>query len=196
MPPVNTPLAEPPEVDESLTIEENGLSQPVSEPLRMIVDDHEEEVATTQRQTEVSHAFGVPVFHWKDLPLAPFAISREGDWMRHRELLGSDPLEEIISNPRAMLPDAIRVLWFCAVDPAEWLTIPSMKMEDGFWQRLTGQERALLLEAKIRTWGEEHVLRTDAKLAVDTFYDIYQSTQSTRAVAKPSEHHREDNEKK
>jgi hypothetical protein len=185
---------EPPEFDEDLNRPEDGRSS-VGNPVMFVDGCDDSDRANEAHAGEVNQAFGVKVFHWKDQALHPFAIDREGDWMRHRELLGEAPLREVILLPMAMLLDALRVLWFCSVDPAEWLTVPYMSEVEGQWRRLTGQERALLVEAKIREWAATNVSRQEGSLAVDTFYDIYNSTQSTRATSKPGEHHREDKAK-
>lgn len=191
-------LIPPPELTEDLGPVESGISQVMASPVPFI-DPDEDQPAVQRVATEVNQAFGVTSFFWKDLELKPFSISREADWMRHRELLGDAPLKEVISLPFAVLPDALRVLWFCAVDPQEWLSIPGMVQEDieekMVWRRLTGQEKAFLVEAKIREWADQHVTRAEGPLAVTLFYDIYNSSQGTRAVAKPGEHHSETKEK-
>lgn len=184
-------LPEPPEFDQSLVTPEDGRSTKTGE--AVMVMDPNDISDQNLRSSEVDSAFGVKPFFWKDIELAPFAIDREGDWMRHRELLGEPTLAEIIGFYRAMLPDALRVIWFCIVKPEEWLKIPVMYQDqDGSWFRRTAQERALLVEEKIRGWAQENVSRTEGPLAVDLFYEIFKSAQSTRAVAKPSEHQKED----
>lgn len=187
----NYELPEPPEFDQSLVTPENGRSTMTGEAV-MILDPNDIPDQNL-RSLEVDAAYGVKPFYWKDTELAPFAIDREGDWMRHRELLGEPVLSEILAMYRAMLPDALRVIWFCIVEPSEWLKIPVMYQDDeGNWYRRTAQERALLVEDKIREWAQQNVSRTEGPLAVDLFYEIFKSAQSTRAVAKPSEHQRED----
>lgn len=179
---------------ESLTINEDGLSKGISTPV-MVIDSDDGEGATRQSK-DVDEAFGVKPFHWKNAELAPFAIDREGDWQRHREIMGDPQLHEIIRQPQSMVIDALRVLWFCAHEPKEWICIPSMVLDDdGNWTRRTAQERALVIEEKIRAWSRENVANHEQALAVSLFYDIYQSAQKTRAVPKPSEHSNEQRSK-
>lgn len=186
----------PDEINEDLTIHEDGTSRVISDPV-LFVDDENDERSTQQRTAEVEAAYGVQTFFWKDLPLQPFAISIEGDWMRHREILGDAPLGEVINLGIAMVPDALRVIWFCSHEPREWLMLPTMaRGEDGEWRKLTGQERAFSLEEKIRKWADANVSRQEWPLAVSVFYQLYNSAQITRAVAKPSEHTKEASAKK
>ncbi len=99
------------------------------------------------------------------------------------------PLGEIIRNAQSMLTDALRVLWFCAHSPREWLSIPSMIRDDeGNWTRQSTMDRALMLEDKIRAWSRENVANNEQAMAVSLFYEIFQSAYSTKAVPKPSEH--------
>lgn len=186
----------PPEYDEDLVVPvEDGRSTQLQPPV-LLIDGGEDPGHSEKHAVELDQSFGVKPFFWKDIQLAAFAIDREGDWNRHRELLGEAPLMEVIRIPMAMLPDALRVLWFLAVDPREWLLVPSMIQEEEEgetrWRRLSGQERALLVEEKIRAWAQKHVSRKEGSEAVNLFYDIYQSAQSTRAVAKPSDARQED----
>lgn len=159
----------------------------------MVIDGASEEAENTKAE-EVQNAFGALPFFWKDKELAPFAIDREGDWLRHREMIEDAPLDEVIRKPFAMVPDALRLLWFLSHEPNEWLGIPGMKEieteDDGTrWIRLTGKDRALALEAKIRAWANNNVAHSEATTAVGLFYDIYNRAQMTRAVSKPSERH-------
>lgn len=179
------------ELEESFALPEQESS---STTVPVMVIDGANDADENKRADEVQAAFSTPVFHWKNKELAPFAIDREGDWLRHRELMEDAPLDEVIRKPFAMVPDAMRVLWFISHEPNEWLGIPSMKeieTEDGGtkWIRLTGKERAISLEMKIREWGNANVHHSESTMLVGLFYDIYNSAQSTRAIAKPSERH-------
>lgn len=178
------------ELEESFALPEPEAS---SSTVPVMVMDKTEDAEDT-RANEVQNSFGASPFFWKEKQLAPFAIDREGDWLRHREMMEDAPLDEVIRKPFAMVPDALRVLWFLSHEPSEWLGIPSMKeieTEDGGtrWIRLTGKERAIALEMKIREWGNSAVHHSEATMLVGLFYDIYNSAQSTRAIAKPSERH-------
>jgi hypothetical protein len=179
----------PEEFPEDLRLPENGHGVQTAPPVMVIDEEAADPGLSDQHATQLDQAFGVKPFFWKHLPLAPFAIDREGDFMRHRELLGDAPLREVIRLPMALVPDALRVLWFCSHEPREWLMIPTHRQNDeGEWRRLDSQERAMIVEDKIRSWARENVSSTEQALAVETFYEIYQSAQSTRAISKPSEH--------
>ncbi len=163
---LNYELPEPPEHDEEFVVTGDGKSVAVAEPV--LFEDAGD---------------GVKPFFWKNIQLAPFAIDREGDWKLHRELLGAPPLDEVIRSPHAILPDALRVLFFCAHAPSSWIGLPTMKEQDGRWIRINGHEQAMMLEMMIREWAGEQILRQDGAAAVNLFYDIFNSSQSTRAIA-------------
>lgn len=158
----------------------SGLSTPMTPPMQ--ADD----TIDSQAQSEqIQGAYAVQPFYWKDKELAPMAISREGDWLMHRTCLGCPPLEHIISQPQAMLLDALRVLWFLSHEPSAWLSVPSMHELDGRWQMRSPHDRALALEMQIRAWADEHVGNDEHALAVRLFYDIYNGTRETRTTVKP-----------
>ena len=192
------PLEEAPE---NLTIHEDGSAKKIAPAVMM--DDADESEAIETRSAEVEQVYSVKPFFWHGIQLAPLAISREGDWMMQRELLDAPPLNEIIHRSSAMAPDALRVLWFLAHDPSEWLNMPSTKLvkstdnpeDEGRWVRLSAKERAMELEAKIRAWGEVNVAIYEGAEMVSLFYDIYTSAHSTRATAKPSDRKSEERSK-
>jgi len=180
-------MIEETEHEENLAIAEDGLSKGISAPVMIL--DATDDNGGEKHAVEVNQSFGSKAFHWKDTELAPFAIDREGDWQRHREAMNEPPLGEIIRNAQSMLTDALRVLWFCAHPPREWLSIPSMIRDDeGNWTRQSTLDRALMLEDKIRAWSRENVANNEQAMAVSLFYEIFQSAYSTKAVPKPSEH--------
>lgn len=165
----------------------SGHADQVAPPFAAVLEDGP---AAQARAQEVTAAYATPPRQWKDIPLAPLAISREGDWLLHRTALACHPLEQIILEPRAMISDAIRVLWFLAHDPAVWLSIPAMKTgPDGRWQTRSAHERALELEMQIRAWADQHIANEEHALAVTLFYEIYNGTRETRTAVKPSKHH-------
>jgi hypothetical protein len=183
--PVNAP--------ENLTIEENGFGIPVAAPIIMDdVADSDTSTAAT-KAAEVNAAFTAQPFFWKDIQLAPFAIDREADWLRHREVLFEPELNDLIQQPNAMMTDVCRVLWFLSHDPQEWLAMPGMKQlgeeHDFRWVRLTSHERALALEMKIRQWAAKHIHHSEGITALNLFYAIYTRAQATRATALPHETH-------
>jgi hypothetical protein len=183
-------MTTPKEHEEDFTLPESESSA-IAAPIMVIDGVTNDESAKPE---EVQNAFGAAPFFWKEKELAPFAIDREGDWLRHREMLEDAPLDEVIRKPFAMVPDALRLLWFLSHEPNDWLGIPGMKeveTEDGGtrWIRLTGKDRAIELETRIRAWANENVTHSEATMAVGMFYDIYNRAQTTRAIAKPSERH-------
>lgn len=165
----------------------SGFSTPMAAPLPP--EDEADTHARQQRAEEVAAAYSVPGRDWKGIPLAPFAISREADWLLHRTSLGCPPLEQLITHPQAMLSDALRVLWFLSHKPAAWLGIPSMQEIEGRWQQRTAYDRAMELEEKIRAWADRHVSNDEHALAVLLFYDIYNGTRETRTAVKPAKDH-------
>lgn len=132
-------------------------------------------------------AFSAHQRTWQGIPLAPFAVDREAEWMLHRQQVGAPPLPEIIQDVGAMALDAMRVLWFCAHDPKEWIEAPDgEQVKDeliGFrWRRFTPKERAAKLEARIREWAKDTITGATIPDAVSLFYEIFSSAHSTRAI--------------
>lgn len=165
----------------------SGHAQPMAAP--MPFEDESDAAAIAQRTQEVAAAYAVAQHDWKGRPLAPFAISREADWLLHRSALGCPPLEQLITTPQAMLSDALRVLWFLSHEPAEWLARPSMKEVEGRWKIRSAQERALEIEQAIRDWADQHVSNDEHALAVMLFYDLYNGNRETRTAVKPAKEH-------
>lgn len=131
--------------------------------------DTEDAGDTTDQITAA--AFAAPPFKWKDITLQPFAIDREGDWLLHRKLVGAPPLGEIIADVGAMTLDAMRVLWFCAHDPADWLA-PAADVTS----------RAQSIETRIREWARLHIEGNEIPASVSLFYEIFNRAHSTRAT--------------
>jgi hypothetical protein len=187
------------EVEEAahLNLESNGFSVPASAPIMM---DDDVPTDGQDKKTEVDEAFAARPFFWKLFKLAPFAIDREGDWLRHRVMLQEPSLDELIREPNAMMADVARVLWFLTHEPEEWLALPSMKQlgeaEDYRWVKLSAFDRAMVLELKIRAWSIEHIHHSEAVQALALFYDIYQRAQATRATSRPNAQHDASREKK
>jgi len=179
------------ESPENLTIEENGLGRPVADPI--MLDDCPDTEPEETKTSSVNAAFTAQPFFWKNIQLAPFAIDREGDWLRHRETLHEPDINELLSEPNAMMPDVCRLLWFLSHEPVEWLSMPGMKQlgeDQNFrWVKLTAYERALALEMRIREWAVDHIDHNDGVMAMQLFYQIYQRAQATRATALPHETH-------
>jgi len=166
----------------------SGHAKPMAAP--MPFQDDADAIAASQRTQEVEAAYACQPFTWKDQQLAPFAISREGDWIQHRIALGCPPLDQLIGTPALMIADAYRVLWFCAHEPKEWLHQPTMKQDEaGQWHTVSLMDRAIALEERIRQWADEHILPVEQVLAVNLFYDIYNRAHTTRTAIKPHPHH-------
>lgn len=115
-------------------------------------------------------SYAAPPFAWKDMALAPFAVDREAEWMLHRNLMGAPPLQDIIHDIGSVALDAMRVLWFCAHDPAEWC-VPARD----------ANARAQRLENRIRDWARDHISADEIPSAVSLFYEIFTRAHSTRA---------------
>lgn len=179
----------------------DGFSQALEAPLPALKEDAGVDDVASQQAEAVEAAYGAASRQWKGIPLAPFAISREADWRQHRTALRCMPLEDLIADPQALLPDALRVLWFLAHDPAEWLGTPSMQQVDADtpaarWVRRPAFEMALEVERKVRAWADEHISSAEHALAVQFFYDVFNSTQTCRTTVVPDKHRNEAKAKK
>lgn len=127
-----------------------------------IIDtESDEERAAAQ----TAAAFAAAPFKWKDITLGAFAVDVEADWLIHRRVMGSPPLIQLIGDRAALSMDAFRVLWFCAVDDAEWRGQPHAETD-----------------RKIRDWARKNIEPDDMPAAVDFFLAIYNRSQKTRAV--------------
>lgn len=117
-------------------------------------------------------AFQAAPFHWHDLQLAPLSIGREGDWLMHCARIGLPPLHEVINRGEAFLPHALRLLWFCAHEPARWLAV---------WMK-GGPAAPILLETEIRAWLDDHVKSTEGLPVLKLALAIWDRAHETRAV--------------
>lgn len=116
-------------------------------------------------------AFQSAAFYWKDQPLQPLAISREADWLLHCHQIGLPPLSgDLSSHSATFFPYAIRLVWFCAHEPKEWL----------------GAGRASFgLDKVIRNWADAHVLPGDQPAFIKLAWDIYDRAYLNKAVPQP-----------
>jgi hypothetical protein len=104
-------------------------------------------------------SFTAAPFHWKDIPLHPFAIDREADWLLHCQRIGLPASDVAIRSLDTFLSHAVRLIWFCAHEEPAWLAN---------WMLRGG---SLLLDLSIREWSRQHILPGDqiavTKLALE-----------------------------
>lgn len=106
-------------------------------------------------------------FQWDGQPLAPFAVDREGDWRCHRAALGLPELGRVMSE--AFLADAIRIVYFCAHEPRQWLRL------------LSDPER---LELEIRSWAASAIRPGQQGDITALAIGIFNSAYTNRATAR------------
>lgn len=162
----------------------------------MLVYDDIEASASSARADEVEAAFSAPPFFWREIELAPFAIDREMDWLRHCRLIGSPPLAETISDPEVFWLDAARLLWFVAHEPAAWLAprLPDFeklpteeKLERLLRPRKPAPPTPEELDKIIREWMRQHIGARDMQEVTHLAYQILERAHTARAVAAPDE---------
>lgn len=141
--------------------------------------DVDESPTVAKEQMDFAH----PGFSWRGQKLQRFALGRELAWHRHRHLLGDVPLEQLGDQIAVVSTDAIRVLWFCSVNPDAWLEFP---MGDGF-KNWSPRERAQKMEAQIMEWAESVVSADELQELCVLFMAIIKSARSTRPNITPSD---------
>lgn len=114
--------------------------------------------------------FTAAPFAWKNIPLHPLAIAREGDWLMHCRRIGLPPLSVCLDDAETFSAFAFRLLWFCAHEPEVWLCR---------WMKGGGLE----LEKEISQWLEKHIRPGDQVEAVRLALDIF--TRAHENMARP-----------
>lgn len=117
-------------------------------------------------------AFSAAPFHWRGIPLHPLAIGREADWLLHCQRIGLPPLAESLASTATFTAHAIRLLWFCAHEPSEWLAV---------WMA-GGVGAPLHLDARIRAWAEEVIPPGEQGAAVSLALEIHARAYTNRAT--------------
>lgn len=120
-------------------------------------------------------AFSAPAFHWKDMPLHPFAIAREADWMAHCRRIGLPPVADAALDPELFLGHAIRLIWFCAHPPETWLA-----------PRMNPMLHPFALESVIREWVDKHIRAADHIAAMNLAIAIYDRAHQNQPIAETS----------
>lgn len=118
-------------------------------------------------ETAREEAFTAAPFHWRGMPLHALAVSRESDWLIHCRRCKYDPPSESFT-----MAHAVRLLWFCAHEPATWLA---------HWTA-GGAVATILLEEKIRQWADEHIPPGEQVAALRLASDIYDRAYISRAA--------------
>lgn len=159
---------------------------PRSAPAPRVFDDPAaDDRAREERHTTAQQiAFSASPFEWRGKQLAPFAVSREADWMLHRCLIGAPPLSTLIGDQGAMWPDAIRVVWFCSHDPEVWQTKPPVPCIDNDDDRDEPTRRAIAVEREIRAWADRSFTADEMKSIVLLFFRIFNRAHKNHAVVK------------
>jgi hypothetical protein len=133
-----------------------------------MTDDESINELAEQRREE---AFIAAPWHWRDIPLHPLSIGREGDWLQHCRRIGLPPLHEVINSGEGFLSMAQRLLWFCAHEPRAWLSV---------WMK-GGEAAPIVLESRITEWADKNILPGDQLAVLKLALDIYDRSRATQA---------------
>lgn len=133
----------------------------------IVMDDVQAEMEEREREAAYSEE---P--EWKGELLQPFSFSRKSLFYSHRVSMGAPHLLEVLGDSMAFLGDALRILYFCAHDPAEYRHL---------------RAKPELLQDAIDAWSDEQVeSEEDALEAVTTALTLYNASEVNKAEAVPS----------
>jgi hypothetical protein len=133
----------------------------------MTDDESINELAEQKRE----EAFVAAPWYWREVPLHPLSIGREGDWLIHCHRIGLPPLDEVINKREAFFGHALRMVWFCAHESSVWLSM---------WMK--GRDAApIIMEGEISEWLDKHVLPGEQMALLDLAYEIFDRSRATRA---------------
>lgn len=111
-------------------------------------------------------------FAWHGRDLEPWTIGREQLYLKLRAADAALPLHLALQHPESFLGDAVKVLYLCAHQPAEW--------------RHLRADVPAFLEA-VEAWAGSAILRDEQSDAIETALRILNAASSTRAVPRPGE---------
>lgn len=134
-----------------------------------VIGSIDDDKAVEQKEQERNTAVQAAPFTWRGKELHPFAIDREGDWLMYRTAVGKPPLGSVFADPLAFMSDAIAIVWFCSVEPREWIGVSPLDVD-----------------AKIRAWAVENVASGEQDKIIQLAFDIFNRAHMTQAAIKPS----------
>jgi hypothetical protein len=110
-------------------------------------------------------------FSWKGTRLIALPISRKATFLQHRVAMGAPPLERVLADVDAFLLDALRIIYLCAVDPAEWII---------------DRGNAQALQTRMDAWADKHVLPGEEVSATLLGFQLYSASHRNRHDTAPS----------
>lgn len=143
-----------------------------SHPPRELLSTDDRDGAAFEHEAEVRRQDAyAAVYEWRGAELRPWSIGREQLYFRLRAADASLPLAVALQHPETFLGDAVKILYLCHHEPAEW--------------RYLRSDVAAFLEA-IEAWAEQHIPRHLQSDAMELGMRILNDSASTRAVPRPS----------
>lgn len=108
-----------------------------------VVDDPDLAKPTESTASEArENAFLSVPGDWNGIPLRPYSSGRESLFSQLRHQAGAPPVNQALDDIDAFFPDAIRILWLCTHDPADWR---QHRRDPGVWQEIMEQ------------WADDHI---------------------------------------
>ena len=150
-------------------------------PARKVHRDAVPEAVLNAAQTERENAFEAeytwPVWKEEKCCFQPallygYSSGREALFYKLRAADGALPLSKTLEQLTTFLADAIKILWLCSHEPADW--------------RMVRGDLPLFLET-IEAWGDVNVPRSKHVAAVNLALQIFNEASINKAVPEPSE---------
>ncbi len=148
---------------------------------RKVHRDEVPEAVLNAAQTERENAFEAehtwPVWNEQKCCFQPallhgYSSGREALFYKLRAADGALPLSKTLEQLTTFLADAIKILWLCSHEPADW--------------RMVRGDLPLFLET-IEAWGDVNVPRSKHVAAVNLALQIFNEASINKAVPEPSE---------
>lgn len=155
--------------------------EPTKKPARKVHRDAVPESVLSAAQTERENAFDAEhVWQvWSEqkgcfqpVTLHGYSSGREALFYKLRAADGALPLSKTLEQLTTFLADAIKILWLCRHEPADW--------------RMVRADLPLFLET-IEAWGDVNVPRAKHVAAVNLALQIFNEAGINKAVPEPSE---------
>ena len=88
------------------------------------------------------------VWFWNDQKLHGFSIERYGVFVSHRVAMGAPRLGQVLADPDAFFPDALRILFLCSVEAQDIMRLSRTPEALEWFNRKRAQIKSISDDAK------------------------------------------------